>query len=187
MNGATNVNTSASVVVTFSKAINASSVNAASFLVVDNMTTVVVPGLIQLDPTDVTATFLPNQPLSSGHSFSATLTTAIEDLSGDHLPGNSNFGFTTGLLPYEVDSLPFSVLNGTPPLGSVGATQRETDGLTFSVLNGTPPPGSVGATSREIDGLTFSVLNGIPPVPAQPQVFEVDSVTFSVQNTAPIH
>jgi PKD repeat protein len=180
INGATNVNTSANVVVTFSKAINASTVNAASFFVVDNKTTVAVPGLIQLDPSDITATFVPSQPLPSGDSFSATLTKAIEDLSGDHLPGNANFGFSTGQLPYEADSLTFSVLNGTPPPGSVGATSREIDSFTFSVLNGTPPPGSVGATSREVDSLTFSVLNGIPPVPAQPHISEVDSVTFSV-------
>jgi len=183
--GATNVTTNTNVVVTFSTAIDPSSVDTASFFVVNNATTVAVPGVIRMGSGNITATFVPSQPLAFGHSFFVTLTTAIKDPAGSHLPGNANFGFITGPVSYEADSLEFSVLNGTPPPGAVGATSREADGLAFSLLNGTPPPGAVGATSREADGLTFSLLNGVPPVPAQPAVFEVDSLTFSVQNTAP--
>jgi PKD repeat protein len=160
-NGATNVKTSADIVVTFSKAIDPKSVNAASFSLVDNKATAAVAGAIQLDVSGITATFVPSQPLASGDSFSVTLTTAITDLAGNHLAGKTGFGFSTGPQSYEADS------------------------LTFSVLNGTAPPGSAGATAREADSLTFSVLNGTPPFPAQPTASEVDSITFSVHNTAP--
>lgn len=161
LNGATNVATNTTVVVTFSTAIDPSSLNTASFFVVDSTTMAAVAGLIRAGTGNVTVTFVPSQPLASGHSFSATLTSTIKDPAGSHLPGSANFGFVTGSLSHEADS------------------------LAFSVLNGTPPPGAVGTTSRELDGLTFSLLNGIPPLPAQPTVFEVDSLTFSVQNTAP--
>jgi hypothetical protein len=160
VDGATNVTTNTKVAVTFSKAIDPSSVNAASFFVGDNTTGVDVSGLIQVDSSNITATFVPSRPLASGHSFSATLTTAIKNLAGNHLIGSSNFGFITGPLSYEADSLTFSVLNGTPP-------------------------GAVGATSGEADSLTFSLLNGESPVLAQPTAFEVDSPTFSVHNAAP--
>jgi len=178
INGASNVPVTASVVVTFSIAIDPSSVNTTSFTVVDLTSGLPVAGTIQLDASNITATFVPSQSLPLNHSFSVTLTMDIRDLAaGNHLPGNANFGFTTGPISQEVDSVTFSVLNGNsvqPP-----PTRAEADSLTFTVLNGSsvkPPP-----TQGEADSLTFSVLNGssVKPPPTQG---EADSLTFSVLN-----
>ena len=201
INGASNVPVTASVVVTFSIAIDPSSVNTTSFTVVDLTSGLPVAGTIQLDASNITATFVPSQSLPLNHSFSVTLTMDIRDLAaGNHLPGNANFGFTTGPISQEVDSVTFSVLNGNsvqPP-----PTRAEADSLTFTVLNGSsvkPPPtqgeadsltfsvlngsssGQGPPTQGEADSLTFSLLNGETP-PGGPTVYEADSLTFSLHN-----
>jgi YD repeat-containing protein len=81
----------------------------------------------------------------------------------------------------EAESLTFSVLNGAAPPHQT-PTQQEADSLSFSLLNGIAPP-LVGTNTHEADSLTISLLNGSAP-PVSPTVFEVDSLTFSVQNTA---
>jgi YD repeat-containing protein len=81
----------------------------------------------------------------------------------------------------EAESLTFSVLNGAAPPHQT-PTPMEAESLTFSLLNGTAPP-LVGTNTHEADSLTISLLNGSAP-PVSPTVFEVDSLTFSVQNTA---
>jgi hypothetical protein len=81
----------------------------------------------------------------------------------------------------EAESLTFSVLNGAAPPHQT-PTPMEAESLTFSLLNGTAPP-LVGTNTHEADSFTISLLNGSAP-PVSPTVFEVDSLTFSVQNTA---
>ena len=82
-----------------------------------------------MDPTDITATFVPSQPLTLNHSFSVNLTTAIRDLvAGNPLPGDASFGFTTRSISPKADRVTFSLLNGTsqmiPP-----TSQAEVDSL----------------------------------------------------------
>jgi YD repeat-containing protein len=83
----------------------------------------------------------------------------------------------------EADSPTFSFLNGTSP-APTGAALIEADSLTVSLLNGTAPPIPANSNLTEADSLTVSLLNGTaPPVP--PEVFEADSLTFSLSNNVP--
>jgi hypothetical protein len=178
VNGASNVPANTTVVVTFSKAIDPASVTAASFTITDTTANLAVAGAIQVDATNTMATFVPSQPLTVGDFFAVTLTTSIKDQAGNALPGNASFGFTTGEIAEEMDSVTFSLLNGSPPPNSAGS--MEADSLTFSVLNGSPSSNSSGVL--EADSLTFSVLNGTSPVSTGTIQAEVDSLTFSVLN-----
>jgi YD repeat-containing protein len=81
----------------------------------------------------------------------------------------------------ESESLTFSVLNGAAPFHQT-PVRMEAESLTISVLNGTAPP--VGSTSaHEAESLTFSLLNGSAP-PVSVTIFEADSLTVSIHNTA---
>jgi YD repeat-containing protein len=113
------------------------------------------------------------------------------DSDGDGVPDvvEATFGsdpLDAGSVPVithtpEAESLTFSVLNGAAPPHQT-PTPMEAESLTFSLLNGTAPP-LVGTNTHEADSLTISLLNGSAPS-ISPTVFEVDSLTFSVQNTA---
>jgi len=179
VNGASNVPTNVNVAVTFSGAIDPSTVGLASFFIADTTTGLPISGLIKMDPIYTIATFVPTAPLTIGHSFSVTLITAIKDQTGNSLLGNASFGFTTGRVSQQADSVTFSLLNGaTPPPPPV---PMEADSLTFSLLNGGPAPPPPGP--GEADSLTFSLLNGETPPGAT--VYEADSLTFSLHNLAP--
>jgi YD repeat-containing protein len=81
-NGASGVPTNVHYTVQFTKAIDPSTLTAATFSVVDRTSNLAVAGLIQVDPSGVTAAFIPNQPLPIGRSFTVSLTTGIQDTSG---------------------------------------------------------------------------------------------------------
>lgn len=182
-NGASNVPTTAAVVVTFNEAIDPASVTTSTFYIVDYTTSLSVPGAVQADSSNTTATFTPSQPFLAGHSFSVTLTTAIKDTAGNNLAANFNFDFATGPLgSNETDSTLFSVLNTAAPSGSA-ANNREADALLFSVLNTAAPSGST-ANNREADALLFSVLNTAGATGTGASINESDSIIFSVNNTA---
>lgn len=82
----------------------------------------------------------------------------------------------------EAESLTFSVLNGVAPPHQT-PTPMEAESMTISLLNGTAPPVAV-TNAGEAESLSFSLLNGTAP-PVTPTVFEADSLTISVLNTAP--
>jgi hypothetical protein len=73
-NGTSNVPTTTSVSVTFSTVINPVSVTQQSLMLVDTTTGIPVSGTISMDPSNTTATFVPNQPLTKGDFFAVTLT-----------------------------------------------------------------------------------------------------------------
>jgi YD repeat-containing protein len=185
-NGAISVPANTNIVVTFSIPINPSSIAAAgAFTVFDTTAGTPVSGTVGLDLSDTVATFTPSQALAINHWFAVSLTTAITDLEvGNPLPGNAGFGFTTGALTEESDSVTFSVLNAagttTPPPGIISG---EADSLTFAVLNGINTTTLPTSIPGEADSLTFSVLNGINTTTLPTSIpGEADSLTFSVLN-----
>jgi YD repeat-containing protein len=178
-NDATNVPTSVSIVVTFSKAINPASVTPASFYLNDITTGSPVAGQIQVDSTNTIITLVPSQPLVLNQLYSATVTTGVTDLAGNNLPASFLLGFATGPIqgPGEADSTVFSVLNGALP---TGATVHEADSVTFSIQNGAAP---VLTSQQEADSVNFSLLNSAVTIGVG-QTQEADSITFSVLNGA---
>jgi YD repeat-containing protein len=129
--------------------------------------------------------------LTSANRFTVVDPRSTADSDGDGVPDvvEATFGSdpldanSVPVIGYvnEAESLTFSVLNGVAPPRQT-PTPMEAESLTFSLLNGTAPP--VTATNaQETESLSFSLLNGTAP-PVAPSVFEADSLTFSVQNTA---
>jgi hypothetical protein len=84
----------ASVNATFSKAMDSSTLNPATFTVTGPGATVVV-GKVSYDVADKIATFTPISPLATSTTFTATISGAL-DLAGDAL-ATTVWTFTTGL------------------------------------------------------------------------------------------
>ena len=128
-NGATSVAPGTTVVATFSEAMMASSVDAASFTLVDGSTQALVSGTVTLDGS--TATFTPASPLPGGRQFTATITNAVKDAAGNALAVDFTWSFTT-VLDMPVDTTPPTVSSTTPSAEATGVAVNSTPSATFS-------------------------------------------------------
>ena len=116
-NGANNVPTNVHYTVQFTKAINPSTLTSSTFFVKDNTSGATVSGLIQVDSSNVTVSFIPDLPLPIGRSFTVSLTTGIRDASGNSLPGNASYSFTTAFAP---ETTPPHLVVTSPTNGQTG-------------------------------------------------------------------
>jgi len=106
--GATDVNPHKPVFATFDEALKASTVNTATFLLAGAGGA--VEGAVGYDAATHTASFAPATALSPFSPYTATLTTGIEDASGNALAADYVWSFTTGAL----DTTPPAIVARTP-------------------------------------------------------------------------
>jgi hypothetical protein len=129
-NGATGVVLNTTVSATFSKAIDPSTLNNSSFVLRDGANTV-VPGTITYNAGPHTAVLTPNGSLAASTLYTATLTTAVKDISGNSLAANFTWSFTTAAPP----TCPCSAWNSsaTPANPSVNDPNAVELGVKFTV------------------------------------------------------
>jgi len=109
--GATGVNTNASINATFSKAMDVSTLNAATFTLVGPSPSLTsVAGKVAYDTSSHIVTFTPISDLATSSTYTATITTGAKDLEGNALaagvvpnPWSFTTGTTTGLSPGAID------------------------------------------------------------------------------------
>ena len=134
------------IAVTFSEAMDASTINATTFTLKQGTT--VIPGAIVYSGT--TATFTPTAPLTSG-AYTATITTGAKDLAGNALAANVVSSFTT---VGAADTIP-PVASSTDPLSSViGVSTSKVISITFSKP----------MDPLTINASTFTLMQGTTPV-----------------------
>lgn len=90
---AINVPFSASITATFSEAMKASAVNGATFTLKAGLTN--IAGSVLYNATSNTATFTPSNNLANNMTYTATITTGVQDLAGNALSSNYTWSFTT--------------------------------------------------------------------------------------------
>jgi hypothetical protein len=97
--GATAVPTNSNITATFSKAMDPSTITATGTftLAVFGAGGAAVPGSVQYAGT--IATFTPTSALTAATEYTATITTAAKDLTGNALAANYAWSFTTGAGP----------------------------------------------------------------------------------------
>ena len=117
------------LVATFNKAVNASTVNAATFTLAGPGTTLVT-GQVAYSSVGDTATFAPSANLAPSTLYTATLVTGVKDLSGNPLAANYVWTFTTGTAtnttqPQLVSTNPANSATNVPSNQAVSATFSE--------------------------------------------------------------
>lgn len=148
-NGATGV---AVITVTFSEAMDASTINTSTFIVTGPGGTA-VPGSVAYDGTNYVATFTPSSSLPLSTAFVATVTTGVKDAAGNALASNHVWNFSTaaaaaGQAPIVLGGAGnFAVLAGST-VTSTGATALTGDlGLSpGTAITGFPPGTLTGST-----------------------------------------
>jgi hypothetical protein len=148
MGGAFNVAVSSLITATFSEPLDPSTVTIATFTL--DLGAVPVSGTVSF--AGVTATFDPAVDLAPGSVYTATVTTDVTDLAGNHLAENFVWTFTTSPPP---DVVPPSVIAITPANGATGVAVDINVTATFSeAMN----PATINASS-------FLVRHGGAPIP----------------------
>jgi hypothetical protein len=115
-NGATGVVVTASISAEFSKSMNASTFTTSTFTLNNGVT-----GTVSYDSTANTATFTPTAPLAPNTTFTATITTGVQDLAGNHMSAILVWSFTTGGVSV--------LLNGDFESGPTAWTEMSTAGF----------------------------------------------------------
>jgi Ice-binding-like/Bacterial Ig-like domain len=126
---ATLVPTNSNVTATFSKAMDPSTITATGTftLAVAGAGGAAVPGTVQYAGT--IATFTPTSALTAATEYTATITTAAKDLTGNALAANFVWSFTTGAGPNT--AAPTITLTNPADLGT-GVTLNTAVNATFS-------------------------------------------------------
>jgi hypothetical protein len=99
--GASGVATSTNVRVTFDKAMNAATINSATFVLRDSTNTT-VPAAVTYDPATFRATLTPNATLAFSSLYNVTVvsgTGGVQDTHGNALGSDATWSFTTGAAP----------------------------------------------------------------------------------------
>jgi hypothetical protein len=127
--GAMGVPTNAIVTATFSEVMDPSTITAAGTftLAVAGAGGAAVPGNVTYAGS--IATFTPTSALSASTEFTATITTAAEDLSGNALAANYVWSFTTGAGP---DATSPTITLTSPASGDMGVALNAAVNATFS-------------------------------------------------------
>ena len=100
----TDVSLTATVSATFSEDVSSSTLTTSSFTVTTNSTS--VAGTVSYSSSTRTATFTPSSSLSYSTQYTATVTTAVQDLAGNPMSSDYSWTFTTESYP-----LPFFPLS----------------------------------------------------------------------------
>jgi len=118
-NGAASVAVNTTISATFSEAMNAATINAATFTVTGPGATPVA-GAVAFAGT--TATFTPTAALANGTLFTATITTGAKDAGGAALATNFAWTFTTTSTPTVTSTVPNNGATNVPLNQKITAT-----------------------------------------------------------------
>lgn len=133
------------VTATFSKAMNPSTIKASTFTLT-GPNGAIVPGQVTYNAASHTAIFTPATGLALSTSYTATLTTGVTDVFGNHPVSNFVWSFTTGVIVCTGAGMP-AVVSFTP---GDGACPNTTVTATF---NEAMNPATINASTFTLTGM----------------------------------
>jgi YD repeat-containing protein len=179
--GATNVPTNAAFSVQFSQQVDPATVTPQTFYLIDALTGQTPPGMLQVDASGLTASFVPQTPYNVGHLYYVFLTSGILDLNQNSFPG-AGFSFTTGFGPQTQGPQ----LLGVSPANS--ATAVPLNSLVVAQFN--EPISVISATNGlqvQQDGVAIpgavALSNGNTQIAFTPQPAMLPSTTYTIAFT----
>jgi hypothetical protein len=133
VSGATNVNVNANVTVTFSEAMNASTISSST-IELRNPSNALILSTVSYNATTFTATLDPNASLAAGTTYTGTVRGGaadprVKDAAGNALANNHTWSFTTAS---GQDTTPPTVSSVAPVSGATGVNVDANVAVTFS-------------------------------------------------------
>jgi methionine-rich copper-binding protein CopC len=128
-NGAINVTTNSTVQITFSEAMDQTTLTTTNVTLKNTATTTVVPVTLSYDVGTNRLTLTPTGPLSNATNYTVTVTTAVKDLAGNALAAQFTSSFTTVTV---TDTTAPTIVSRTPANGATNVATNTTVTVTFS-------------------------------------------------------
>jgi len=113
------------VIVTFSHAMNAATINSTTFSLKTTSGGTAVAGTVTYNTSTFTAKFKPNAPLSNNTVYTATVSTGAKDIANQSLAADKVFSFTTTKFPTVIATSPAPSATGVAVSAFVTATFSE--------------------------------------------------------------
>jgi hypothetical protein len=171
---ATNVPLNQAISATFSKAMLDTTINTTTFTLMEGTTP--IPGVVGYIAGSDTAIFIPNSNLAASTLYTATITTGVTDLAGNHLVSNYVWSFTTG----SALTIPPTVLSTNPASNATGVCTNAINATLSTAMNPTTINAATflvtaaglpvaGTISLDVTGTiaTFTPLSNLAPVLVQ--------------------
>jgi len=165
LSGSNGICPNAVVVVTFIKAMTASTINTTTFKLAGKSA---VAGVVTYDVASHTATFTPSSNLALNTRYTATVTTGARDISGKPLAGNVAWSFTTSAVACSASAVPLGSAGNFKSLAGVGVTN--TGSTTIAGGNLGLSPGSAVTGFPPGMMIAPAVMHITDPAAAQAQV-----------------
>jgi hypothetical protein len=127
LSGATGVSTVSQVTVTFSEAMNSSTITTSTFYL-KNPSNVTVSGTLSYNSSTNTATLTPSSSLANSTTYMATVTSGVTDVAGNGLASNYTWSFTTAVS----DTTRPTISSVSPSAGATGVSTVSQVTVTFS-------------------------------------------------------
>ena len=178
------------VTATFSKAMDPTALTATGTftLAVAGVGGAAVPGTVSYAGN--TVTFKPSNPLAATKQYTATITTAAEDLTGNALAANFVWSFTTGAGPSTTAPTitltnPASASSTAPLNGAVNATFSEDMDPNTVIAPGTFTLNVAGVGGASVPGtVTYDVNSDIATFTPNANLTATTSYTATVSTAA---
>jgi len=162
-NGATSIPINRKIAATFSKAMDPTTITAATFTLVG---TTNIAGTVSYNAANNVATFAPTGNLTASTTYTATITATAKDLSGTSLASPFVWTFTTGA---TADTTAPTVISTNPPGGVGGVPLNQKIAATFSKV----------MDAATISGTTFTVTLGTTTAVAGTVSYVGTTATFT--------
>ena len=154
--GSTGVSAGAVVSIEFSNPVNFSTVRNAFSLIPNVNGGVQVAGAFGPGPSDNIITFTPSGSLSTGTTYTAAVTTGIQDIYGNPLSAGTSWNFTTGT------TLPAPTVTSISPLSSAtGISISPIITVTFSEAMDPTSFNANDATITASGGASVNIANAV--------------------------
>jgi YVTN family beta-propeller protein len=180
-NGATGVALGAVASATFSEALDAASVNTATFQLTNTSTGTAVAGTVAYDSATRVASFTPSATLAPGTSYTALLRGGgvdprVKDAAGNPLTTNVSWSFTT----VTPDLTPPTISSRTPTDGASGVSLNATVTVTFSE---SLDPATVNANTLQLRTAAGAAVSGAVTYNAATRVATLTPATLLSPST----
>ena len=142
------------ITVTFSKAMDASTINSSTFIV--KLGPTIVAGTVNYNASTKTATFTPSLPLSSGTSYTVTLTAGIKDAAGNPQASISSWSFSTQTVQPHFVTSGSNVGGLITPEGSQAILYNSPAVFTLNPAPGYMLVGVTGSCGGTLNGRTYT-------------------------------
>jgi|GEM_PF-3767421 len=125
--GATNVSVGTTVGISFSEAMDSSTITTTNINVVNGA--INIAGTVSLNADKTTATFTPTSALSNSTVYTVTVAKGVKDLAGNSMTGDKIWNFTTGV---AADTTPPTIVSMVPAAGATNVDVGTVVTIVFS-------------------------------------------------------